>query len=307
MFPLPYYGCLIFAPKVVPVKIQKALSPALSSVVPRFSCCNFSPLSNKTIYVSYGGKEPLIFYYKMAVKIELVVFDLAGTTVDDTIHGLPLVTVAMTEAFASRGIKISPDQVNKYRGMDKKQAVRCLLKESQEMQLNNCDSDKYKNVNDNTLLDDMFKDFKTSLNSHLININKEIPDTTEIFHWLKSRGIKIAVGSGFPHDVVLALVEKLGWKNLVQYVSSAEQEGHSRPHPSLIHSAMKYCSVTENRNVLKVGDTVMDIEEGKNAGCWTVAVLTGTQTESTLKQSNPDYIINSVADLSQVLECHFTC
>jgi phosphonatase-like hydrolase len=238
----------------------------------------------------------------MAEKIELVVFDLAGTTVDDTIHGLPLVTVAMTEAFASRGIKISPEQVNKYRGMDKKQALSCLLKECQEIQMNNCDSDKLKNINDNAFLDAMFKDFKLALNSHLININKEIPGTTEIFYWLKTRGIKIAVGSGFPHDVVLALVEKLGWKNLVQYVSSAEQEGYSRPHPSLVHSAMKHCSVTDKRNVLKVGDTVMDVEEGNNAGCRTVAVLTGTQTESTLKQSNPDYIINSVADLPKLLE-----
>ena len=241
----------------------------------------------------------------MARNIELVVFDLAGTTVDDTICGLPLVTVAMKESFASHGIEITPEQVNKYRGMDKKLAVNCLLKESQELQLSNCDSDKYKNINNTTLLDDMFSDFKIALNSHLININKEIPGTTELFHWLKSRGIKISVGSGFPHDVVLALVEKLGWKDLVQYVSSAEQEGHSRPHPSLIHSAMKSCSVTDKRSVLKVGDTVMDIEEGKNAGCWTVAVLTGTQTESTLKQSKPDHIINSVVDLPQLLEQYF--
>jgi phosphonatase-like hydrolase len=228
----------------------------------------------------------------MARKIELVVFDLAGTTVDDTIDGLPLITVAMKETFASRGIEISPEQVNRYRGMDKKLAVASLLRESQEIQSNNY----------GTLLDDMFSDFKIALNSHLININKEIPGTTETFHWLKSRGIKISVGSGFPHDVVLALVEKLGWRNLVQYVSSAEQEGHSRPHPSLIHSAMEHCSVTDNRNVWKVGDTVMDIEEARNAGCWSVAVLTGTQTEATLNQSNPDHIIDSVADLPKLLE-----
>lgn len=239
---------------------------------------------------------------KTESRIKLVVFDLAGTTIDDTIDGLPLVTVAMTEAFASHGIKINPEQVNKYRGMDKKEAVRCLLKESEEIQLNNCENDKYKSINDDTLLDDMFRDFKTALNSHLNDNIKEITGTTDTFHWLKTKGIKIAVGSGFPHNVVLSLVEKLGWKNLIEFVSSAELEGHGRPHPSLIHSAMQHCLVTDSRNVLKVGDTVMDVEEGKNAKCWTVAVLTGTQTESTLKQSNPDYIINSVADLLQLLE-----
>ncbi|XP_028413492.1 uncharacterized protein LOC114536333 [Dendronephthya gigantea] len=242
----------------------------------------------------------------MAEKIDLVVFDLAGTTVDDTIDGLPLVTVAMIEAFACHGIKINHDQVNKVRGMDKRRAVQCLLKEFEEVELNNClITSKCANITNKTRLDsldDIFKDFKLALNSHLININKEIPGTTTTFHWLKKRGIKLAVGSGFPHDVVLALVEKLGWKDLVEYVSSAEQEGHGRPHPSLIHSAMKHCSITNKRSVWKVGDTVMDIEEGRNAGCWTVAVQTGTQTETMLKQSNPDYMINSVADLPQLFE-----
>lgn len=242
----------------------------------------------------------------MAGKIELVVFDLAGTTVDDTIHGVPLVTVAMIEAFASHGIKINRDQVNKVRGMDKRHAVQCLLKEFQEVELNNCSiTSKCGNITDKTWLDsfdDIFKDFKLALNSHLTNIDKEIPGTTATFHWLKKKGIQLAVGSGFPHNVVLALVEKLGWKDLVEYVSSAEKEGCGRPQPSLIHSAMKHCSVSDKRSVWKVGDTVMDIEEGRNAGCWTVAVRTGTQTETMLKQSNPDYMINSVADLPELLE-----
>ena len=241
-------------------------------------------------------------------KIELVVFDLAGTTIDDSISGLPLVTVAMTEAFASHGIKITPDQVNKYRGMDKKQAMKCLLRESRELQLNDSKNllEIFTYDNDNRMMiDNIFKDFKTALNAHLINIKKEILGTTKTFHWLQGKGIQLAVGSGFPHNIVQTLVEKLEWTDVVQFVSSAEREGYGRPHPSLIHSAMKHCLVTDKRKVIKVGDTVVDIEEGKNAGCWTVAVLTGTQTESILQKSNPDYVIDSVADLPQLLE-HFT-
>ena len=54
----------------------------------------------------------------MATTIELVVFDLAGTTVDDSIQGLPLVTVAMKEAFKDYGIEITPEAVNQFRGFD---------------------------------------------------------------------------------------------------------------------------------------------------------------------------------------------
>lgn len=236
----------------------------------------------------------------MAKKIELVVFDLAGTTVDDTVNGLPLVTLAMTEAFSVNGIKITPEQVNKVRGMDKKEALNHLLNESLKFDENSHVAMDSKNRS--SLEDKLFGDFKSALNCHLMNINKEIEGSSDTFNWLIEQGVKIAVGSGFPHNVVLSLVSKLGWNELINYVSSAEQEGHGRPHPSLILSAMKHCAVCDAKSVIKVGDTLMDIEEGKNAGCWTVAVLTGTQTVSTLRQGNPDFIIPSVAKLSNIIK-----
>lgn len=235
----------------------------------------------------------------MATTIELVVFDLAGTTVDDSIQGLPLVTVAMKEAFKDYGIEITPEAVNQFRGMDKKEAIKNLLHVSKTT----TNSSENKAIeNENTVLENIFKRFKVILKSYLTDINKEIAGTTDTFYFLRSKGIKLAVGSGFPHDVVVTLVEKLGWKDMIHFVSSAEKEGHGRPHPSLIHSAMIQCSVSDKTKVLKVGDTVIDIEEGKNAGCKTVAVLTGTQSEARLKKSKPDFIIKSVAELSELIK-----
>lgn len=238
---------------------------------------------------------------KMATSIELVVFDLAGTTVDDSIAGLPLVTVAMKEAFKNHDIRITAEQVNPFRGMEKKEAIKNLLHESNHECILINDT-RGTDENQAAVVETIFKDFKAALDSHLVDIDKEIHGTTESFQFLQSKGIQIAVGSGFPHNVVVSLVEKLGWKDIVDFSSSAENEGYGRPHPSLIHSAMKHCGVTDKRKVVKIGDTVIDVEEGKNAGCKTVAVLTGTQSEPRLKQSNPDYIIKSVAELPEVIK-----
>lgn len=220
--------------------------------------------------------------------VQLVVFDMAGTTVDDTINGVPLVAVAMQEGFKHHGLVVGIDEVNQIRGMEKKDAIRTLLMNIQHPDKNN-------------LIEPVFADFKKSLNSHLQFIKKEIPGTSDVFRKLRSNGIKVAVGSGFPHSVVETIVQNLEWTEIVDYVSSAEREGHGRPHPVMIHAAMKYCGVQDVRCVVKVGDTKADIQEGRNAGCWTVAVLTGTQTRQDLEDAKSDFIIDSIAKLFDVL------
>ncbi|XP_078374883.1 phosphonoacetaldehyde hydrolase-like [Oculina patagonica] len=226
-----------------------------------------------------------------SAKIELLVFDLAGTTVDDSIEGIPLVAVAMKETFSKHGYGIDVEVVNKYRGMEKREAIQNILNELH----------RQSNTSPNVDVEVIFKDFKYFLNKNLSSIKNEIPGTTDVFRKLKSAGMKIAVGSGFPHSVVESIASALEWTELVDYLSSAEKAGHGRPHPAMILSAMKFFNISDPRAVIKVGDTKIDVQEGKNAGCWTVSVLTGTQTRDYIKGSNPDFIINSIADLPDLL------
>ena len=223
--------------------------------------------------------------------VKLIVFDMAGTTVNDCINGLPLVTVAIQDAFRSVGYVVEPTLVTAFRGMEKKEAIEGILQSLEDG-----------NDTSHSLVDTIFKQFKISLNEHLMLVEKEIERTSEIFKFLKTKHIRIAVGSGFPHAVVEFLVERLGWSGLVDYASSAEKEGHGRPHPALILSAMKMFNISDPKHVIKVGDTKVDIEEGKNAGCWTVGVLTGTQDKKALKESHPDFIVDSILDLPSILE-----
>mmetsp|Transcript_58021 Transcript_58021/g.188849 ORF Transcript_58021/g.188849 Transcript_58021/m.188849 type:complete len:139 (+) Transcript_58021:339-755(+) len=70
----------------------------------------------------------------------------------------------------------------------------------------------------------------------------------------------------------------------------------------MVTAAMERCGVTDPRRVVKVGDTVVDVEEGRNAGVFTVSVLTGTQSRDKLAAAGPDCIIPSVADLPLVFQ-----
>lgn len=221
-----------------------------------------------------------------------MLFDMAGTTVDDRLTGSSMVVDAFINAFANSGIDINPELVNRYRGKQKSQAVRDILNMSV---LGNTSVDQ-------ELAGEIYARFILNLKNNVNNM-KEIDGTTEVFRFLKGKGIKVGVGSGFPEELVDTIVSNLGWResNLVDYVKSAESIGAGRPNPKMIYDMMECFGVTNPHEVVKVGDTVVDIQEGKNAGAWTVAVLTGSQSEEQLKSVNPDYIIKSVKDIPSLL------
>lgn len=224
--------------------------------------------------------------------IQLAMFDMAGTTVNDKVDGHPLMVISMMRAFAKHGIELAPDLINKHRGKQKSEAIQTLLKEVAE--LSPADAER--------VGDGVYRDFLHELESNLSSIS-EIDGAAELFRYLKSKNIYVGVGSGFPMQVVQAIVSQLGWldEGLLDYVGSAEQIGVGRPNPKMILDAMASLNITDGSKVLKIGDTVVDIQEGKNAGAWTVAVLTGSQTEAQLMAAGPDYILSSIRELKTLI------
>ena len=224
--------------------------------------------------------------------IQLAMFDMAGTTVNDKVDGHPLMVISMLRAFAKHGIELAPDLINKHRGKQKSEAIQTLLREVAE--LSPTDAER--------VGDGVYYDFLHELESNLSSIS-EIDGTTELFRYLKSKDIYVGVGSGFPMQVVQAIVSQLGWldEGLLDYVGSADQIGVGRPNPKMILDAMERLNITDGRKVLKIGDTVVDVQEGKNAGAWTVAVLTGSQTKAQLMAAGPDYILSSIRELRMLI------
>ena len=224
--------------------------------------------------------------------IQLAMFDMAGTTVNDKVDGHPLMVISMMRAFAKHGIELAPNLINKHRGKQKSEAIQTLLREVAE--LSPADVER--------VGDGVYRDFLHELESNLSSIS-EIDGATELFRHLKSKDIHIGVGSGFPMQIVQAIISRLGWldKGLLDYVGSAEQVGVGRPNPKMIHDAMQQLSITDGQKVVKIGDTVVDVQEGKNAGAWTVAVLTGSQTEAQLMAAAPDYILSSIRELRTLI------
>jgi phosphonatase-like hydrolase len=223
--------------------------------------------------------------------IELVMFDMAGTTVDDRLMGPSLVVTAFVEAFAKAGFTIAPEQVNGHRGKEKREAIHSLLRE-----LGQSDDSAFEQQ-----VAAIHSTFVGKLNSGVDSL-REMQGAREVFHFLRGRGIRVGVGSGFPQEVVKAIVDKFGWETdgLVDYIGCAEQVGASRPDPKMILHAMATLDIADPKRVVKIGDTAVDILEGKNAGTWTVGVLSGSQSEEQLCGAGADYVLSTIAFLPQL-------
>ena len=57
------------------------------------------------------------------MKVRLAVFDMAGTTVDDVIDGMPLVLRSYDDAFRRHGVEVPMETLNDMRGRDKREVI----------------------------------------------------------------------------------------------------------------------------------------------------------------------------------------
>jgi phosphonatase-like hydrolase len=221
--------------------------------------------------------------------IQLVVFDMAGTTVNDD----DSVNRCVRAALSAVGVEVSRDAVNEVMGIPKPLAIRHLLERYEHPEL--CEQ-----------LDAIHSDFvrrmiafyETDPSVH------EIPGATECFRKLRAAGIKTALDTGFSRDIVNVILRRLGWNDpaLLDTTVTSDEVSCGRPHPDMIQKAMQTVGITDPQSVAKVGDTPSDLEEGVNAGCGMVIGVTGgSHTAEQLKPHRHTHLIHTVADLPALL------
>ncbi len=128
--------------------------------------------------------------------------------------------------------------------------------------------------------------------------------TIDLFERLRSYNIYIVLNTGYNRKTAINLLNKLNWSEGVEYdlLVTADDVSQGRPAPDMIQLAMDKMGISNAKEVVKVGDSAVDILEGKAAGCgWTFGVTTGAQTEAQLLSANPDGIIHGLWELTEKL------
>jgi phosphonatase-like hydrolase len=224
------------------------------------------------------------------MSIQLVVFDMAGTTVLDENN----VATSFQKAFALNGITIEKEMVNPLMGYHKPLAIQMVLEEL--------------NVQfDADLIEDIHTDFEGEMIEFYETDEsvKPMPGAEDIFRYLKERGVRIVLNTGFSHIIAESIVSRFQWedKGLIDdYIGSDEVE-MGRPYPFMIKELMQRNGIDDPLVVAKIGDTSVDVEEGLNAGCkYVIAITTGACPEADLREKNPTHIIHHLSELPAILQ-----
>lgn len=217
------------------------------------------------------------------MKIKAVLFDFIGTTV---LEKGDVINSAFEKAFHQEGVQIDSKVLNQNRGKDKHEIIDLILGERYSSKA--------------ILSKKIYQAFQTNVekSSSEFSLNSGV---SEVLEYLKVKKIKVGLGSALTRDLFERIFDRLPWhKNSFQYIGIASEVGRNRPHPDMIFDMMKSMDVKADE-FLKVGDTTTDILEGKNAKVKTAAILSGTQPEELLRNAQPDFILNSLKELIDII------
>lgn len=222
------------------------------------------------------------------MRTALAVFDMAGTTVLDENN----VAEAFQKAFALNQISIERELVTPLMGYHKPEAIQMVLEQTGH----SFDAD---------FIEEIHEDFESEMMEFYAG-GKSVrpqPGAEEIFAWLKSKGIKIALNTGFSAAIADVIISRFQWeeRGLVDEFIGSDEVEKGRPYPYMIYELMKRCGIKQVSEVAKIGDTIVDIEEGRQAGCsLIIAVTTGACSGAELIRANPTHIINHLAQLKSI-------
>jgi phosphonatase-like hydrolase len=193
------------------------------------------------------------------------------------------------------GYPVAAEEVNYIMGYRKIEAIKILLERFYPAQLTN---ESLIDEIHNLFIKDMQDYYEQTSDLH------PLPFAEDTFRLLHANNIKIGLDTGFTKSITDIIMRRLGWdKNgLVDVVVSSDEVPQGRPYPFMINTMMEQLEITDVKRVAKVGDTEVDVLEGRNAGCGlVVSVTTGSYTKEELEKFSPDHIIHSLQELPALL------
>lgn len=201
----------------------------------------------------------------------MVAFDWAGTTVD---YGSSAPATVFDRIFSKENVHFTRAEINEPMGMEKRDHIRTLLQTATGTEQWKQSHGKMWTEED---VDNLYHNFEATLFEVVAEYSKPINGVVETVAELRKQGLKIGSTTGYTAQMmeqVLPGAVAAGYKP--DCLITPEQTGYSRPTPFMLFECMRRLQVYPPCTVVKVGDTVMDILEGKNAGAWSIGILTGS-------------------------------
>ena len=252
--------------------------------------------------------------------LQAVVLDWAGTAVD---YGSFAPTAVFLRLFEEQNVKITAEDARAGMGLMKKDHLRTILARPSVAQAWESVHGAPASEED---IENLFRSFVPMQLSVLKEYAKPIPGLLEVVEELRSQEIRIGSTTGYSRammDVLAPEAKKHGYEP--DCIVCPDEVPAGRPYPWMCYQNAIQLGVFPTQAMVKVGDTLPDIEEGLNAGMWTVGLsLTGNllglnesevnamsppaqekarqKIKAQLRRAGAHYVMDGIWDLPGVLE-----
>lgn len=204
----------------------------------------------------------------MTQTLQCLIFDWAGTTVD---FGSLCPVVTFQEAFAQKGIELEGWEVHRFMGRRKPDHVRAVLglPEVQQQWV-----EMYGAPPTEPAIEELYRLTEKHLLESVARFARPVPHLESVWPELRARGLRVGSTTGYTANVmeILAPAARAHGFAPDSWVAS-DQVPAGRPAPWMIFRNLEILGVFPPAACVKIGDTLVDLAEGRNAGCWTVSVV----------------------------------
>ena len=252
--------------------------------------------------------------------VRAVVLDWAGTAVD---YGSFAPAAVFLRLFESQDVTISAEDARSGMGLMKKDHLRTIMARPAVAETWQAVHGRPPTEAD---VDNLFENFVPMQVSVLRDYADPIPGLLDVIKELRSKGIRIGSTTGYIRSMMEVLgpeATKRGYAP--DHIACSDDVPAGRPAPWMCYQNAMHLGVYPMEALVKVGDTLPDIEEGLNAGMWTVGLtLTGNllglredevdaltkeqrqaardELEAILYRAGAHYVVDGIWDLPPVLE-----
>ena len=254
-----------------------------------------------------------------ATRIRLVIFDWAGTAVD---HGSRGPLIPFVRVFAERGVEVTPEEARGPMGLSKRDHLRALLRlpavarRWREQQGGDATEDD---------VDELYRRFMPLQLEVIDEFAGVVPGLLDCVGVLRGRGLAVGATTGYFREAAERVYRRAAAQGFrPDHCVCAEEVSAGRPAPWMIFRIMEAAGIYPPARVAKVGDTVPDVEEGLNAGAWSIGVTESSsevgcslsewqmldedarrekrsQARSRLLAAGAHHVIDSLAELPELL------
>lgn len=252
--------------------------------------------------------------------VTAVVFDWAGTMID---FGSLAPVRAFIRLFADNGVTLSEAEARGPMGVEKRQHIAQLLAMPRVAEAWQVAQGCLASEAD---IDRLYAAFIPLQTTVIAERSELIPGAAATMAFLQDNDIRVGANTGYARDMIGEMVKRAAEQGYQPgSCVCATDVPRGRPFPHMLWQNLQELEVEAVQSVVKVDDTVAGIEEGLNAGCWTVAVAVSgnevgldlsqwdalpeaeqearrNQACTRLQQAGAHYVIDSVAELPAVID-----